>query len=108
LADEVIQANQTMQGSQTVNYTGVTETLNDGDKLAVLVNRSGIPSWKQVNVTIVNQTGVVARAETSKRGSVYRLDREDPAATTTRTITAQTAVPSCEQSCQVVVRVWGG
>jgi hypothetical protein len=108
LADEVVQVNQTMRDSQTVNYTGLTATLTDGDRLADLVNSSGIPGWKQVNVTIVNQTGIVAVAETSERGSVYRLDRENPAATTTRTIIAQTAEPACNQSCQVVVRVWGG
>lgn len=107
LADEVIQVNQTMRGSQTVNYTGVTETLEHGG-VGTLANRSGIQQWKQVNITVVNQTGVVASSNTSNRASVYRLDRGDPAATTTRTIRAQTAVPACEQSCQVVVRVWGG
>jgi hypothetical protein len=108
LADEVIDINQTMHGTQTVNYTALTETLNTGSKLETLVNRSGIPRWKQVNITIENQTGVVAASETSQRGSVYRLDRENPAATATRTIEARSAVSACEPTCQVVVRVWGG
>jgi len=108
LADEVIEVNRTMGGSQTVNYTALTETLTDGDKLNRLVNRSGIPRWKQVNITVENQTGVVAASETNQRGSVYRLDRQNPAATTTRTIEAKSAAPACEQSCQIVVRIWGG
>jgi len=108
LADELIQVNQTTRGSQVVNYTALTQTLNDGDTLADLVNRSGIPGWKQVNVTIENRTGIVASSETSQRGSVYRLDRENPAATTARTVQVRPAVPACEQSCQIVVRVWGG
>lgn len=108
LATEVVRVNQTMRSSQTVNYTALTETINDGDKLADLTNRSGIPDWKQVNITVVNQTEVVASAETTQRGSVYREDSETTAATTSRTIEVKPAVPECDGSCQVIVRVWGG
>jgi len=108
LATELIRANQTLRDSQTVNYTALTETINDGDRLGTLTNRSGIPRWKQVNVTVVNRTGVVAAAETSRRGSAYTVDDGDPAATTTRTIEVRPAVPACDGGCRLVVRVWGG
>lgn len=105
LATEVVEANQTMRGSRTVNYTALGETLNSDDRVSTLANRSGIPRWKQLNITVINQTDVVATTATSGRGSEYR--EQTVAATITRTIESPVE-PECRDSCQVIVRVWGG
>jgi len=106
LAAEVVEVNSTTQGERTVNLTALKRTLEDPDALGVLVNRSGIPEWKQVNVTVQSDDGVEFAGESSDTGSVYREDSSGPPATMVRTVQAQNSSHPCAESCQVVVRVW--
>jgi len=109
LATELVEVNSTMQGRRTVNVTGLERTMQDADALGKLVNRSGIPRWKQVNVTVQNETGaVLIRGESSDRGSIFREDSSDPPATIVRTVQARNRTHACAESCQLVVRVWEG
>ena len=109
LAAELVEVNSTMQGERTINVTGLERTMEDETTLETLVERSGIPDWKQVNVTVQNETGsVLIGGESSDTGSVFREDSGDPPATTVRTIQAQNPTHACAESCQLVVRVWEG
>jgi hypothetical protein len=105
LADAVIEANATATGERTVNLTGLERTLGDSDRFGRLVNRSGIPDWKRVNVTVQDERGTVLVAgETDDVGSVFRNDRS--AGTRVRTARAANRSSDCTDGCQVVVRVW--
>jgi len=107
LADELVEANRTMRGTQTVNFTGLSGSMQE-PILGRLVNRSGIPGWKQVNVTIMESNTVLVRGDTNGVGSVFRQDSSDPPATVVRTVQARNRTHTCAESCQLVVRVWGG
>jgi len=108
LSSEVIEANSTVGKRRTVNTTALNQTVQDADKLETLLNRSGIPSWKQVNVTVRTGDTLLVRGESSDTGSVFRDDNSAPPATTIRTIQAQNRTHTCADSCQLVVRVWEG
>lgn len=109
LAAELVEVNSTTQGEQTINVTGLEQTMEDPDALGGLINQSGIPGWKQVNVTVQNETGsVLIGGESSETGSVFREDSSGPAATFVRTVQAQNRSHDCADGCQIVVRVWEG
>jgi len=108
LSNELLGANRTVRGERTVSLTALNRTLQDSDTFGVLLNRSGIPRWKQVNVTIRQPAGVVSSSETGQWGSIFRDDSTDPTATEIRTIQAQRQNSPCTESCQLVVRVWEG
>jgi hypothetical protein len=109
LAAELVEVNSTMQGEQTINVTGLEQTIEDPDALGRLINQSGIPGWKQVNVTVQDETGsLLIRGESSDTGSVFREESGDPPATTVRTVQSQSRTHACAESCQLVVRVWEG
>lgn len=109
LAAELVEVNSTMQGEQTINVTGLEQTVEDPDALGGLINQSGIPGWKQVNVTVQDETGsLLIRGESSDTGSVFREESGDPPATTVRTVQSQNRTHACAESCQLVVRVWEG
>jgi hypothetical protein len=107
VADKLLDAQATTGGDRTVNLTALDRTLRNGTALGALLNRSGVPDWKLVNVTVQNSTGVVLRSETDDVGSVYRQGVSDPPATTIRVVQGR-GDENCSDSCQVVVRVWGG
>jgi len=108
LATELVEVNSTMQGRRTVNVTGLERTVQDTDALGRLVNRSGIPRWKQVNVTVRSDARLLVTGESSDTGSVFREESSAPPATTVRTIQAANRTHACAESCQIVVRVWEG
>jgi len=106
VAAELLDAQATTGGDRTVNLTALDRTLRNGTALGALLNRSGLPDWKLLNITVQNSTGVVLRSETDEVGSVYRQGSSDPPATTIRVVQGRDGY--CSDSCQVVVRVWGG
>lgn len=108
LSEELVDANRTMGEERTVNLTALNRTIQRESPFGTLLNRSGIPGWKQVNVTIRDSVGMVNASETSKWGSVYYESSSDPPATRIRTIQAQRPDSPCANSCQLVVRVWEG
>lgn len=109
LADEVVGVNSTAGEERTVNVTGLERTLRDTGAFGRLAERSGIPEWKQVNVTVQGSGGtVLAASTTSGPGSVFRPETSGPAASRVRTILAHNRSSECADGCQVVVRVWTG
>jgi len=106
LADELVEANRTQRGTQTVNVTALEQSIQD-PILGRLVTQSGIPDWKQLNVTIKESDQVIEVGAANGTGSVFRQDSSDPPATVIRTVQAQNRTHACAQSCQLVVRVWG-
>ncbi|PSQ34164.1 hypothetical protein BRD08_10520 [Halobacteriales archaeon SW_10_66_29] len=108
LATELVEVDSTMDGRRTVNLTALERTLEDPDALGVLVNRSGIPEWKQVNVTVRDDETVLVRGESSTTGSAFYEGSSAPPATAVRTIQAQNRSHACADSCELVVRVWEG
>lgn len=109
LADEVVEVNATVEEERTVNLTALNRTLTDPDGLGRLKNRSGIPAWMPVNVTVQDEDGtLLIRGESGEAGTVYRDDGSEAVATRVRTIQAQNRSSPCADSCQVVVRVWEG
>jgi hypothetical protein len=107
LSAELLEVNTTMGRERTVDFAALNATLTDRGKFGRLVNRSGIPSWKLVNVTVVAGTGdYLVTSSASGVDSVYRGD--DVAATMVRTVQAHNRSHPCRDGCRAVVRVWGG
>lgn len=105
LAAEVVEANATAGRERTVNVTGLEGTLRNPSSFGRLVNRSGIPEWKRVNVTVQNERGaVLVASEVDDVGAVFRDD--ESAGTQVRVIQAVNRSNDCADGCQVVVRVW--
>lgn len=108
LADEVVAVNATAGSERTVDLAALNRTLQDPDEFQRLVNRSGTPDWKQVNVTVKDGDQVLFTGEAPTVGSVYRENSSGPTATRIRTIRAANESSACAGGCRVVVRVWGG
>lgn len=108
LADEVVAVNATFDGERTVDTAEMNRTLRDPDGFGRLVNRSGVPDWRLVNVTVRDGDRIVFAGETDTVGSVYRENSSGSTATRIRTIRAANESSPCADGCRVVVRVWGG
>jgi len=105
LADEVINVSMTVRGEQTVNLTSLERAVQDSDNFALIVNRSGIPHWKQVNVTVQDENrDILVAGESDTVGSVYREGRST--GTQVRHIQDVNGSSDCADGCQVIVRVW--
>lgn len=107
LADELLESQVTTGGDRTINLTHLGGTLGNATAMGALLNRSGVPDWKNLNVTVQSRAGVLLRSKTSGVGSVYRPEASDPPATTTRIVQGRGNGP-CTESCQLIVRVWSG
>lgn len=96
LADDLVENHTAVPTEQTVNLTALNETLEDD--FEATRDASGLPDWKQVNVSVRATTRqVTATGDNFVQGS-------GSAGTSIRTITSHEDV--CNDSCQLVVRVW--
>lgn len=106
LATELIAETRGYTDSQTVSFAALNESLSDSSTLGDRIDAAGIRSSKRVNVTVRDPTSgnTLFTSETDDEGSVFR---DDPAATTVRTIVihGQRDDP-CRDGCQLIVRVW--
>lgn len=96
LATQLVETNRTMNGQRTLNFTGLNKTIKRTD---LLKRQAGIPSWKQVNVTV--RTDVTSPPLFT--GGDNRTGQVE--ATTVRYVRAQNDT-RCASGCQLVVRVW--
>ena len=109
LSEEVVAENAVVGSDRTVDLDALNRSLRDPSTFRRLTNRSAIPSWKQVNVTVRARDGeVLVAGESAVVGSVYREGDTGPTATRVRTIQAHNRSSQCAMGCQVVVRVWEG
>ena len=96
LGNELIEANALRNRQRTLNFSSLDETLTDDDEVR---ERSGMPDWRQWNVTVQNDDDVINNyGDTLRRGAeatsvrYVRLDNH-PA-------------DRCQDGCQIIVRVW--
>jgi hypothetical protein len=97
LADDLVTNHSYVGEERTLNRTGMESSLEND--LAELKANAGITELEQVNVTIQSATG----AEIFTAGDPYPSGAGG-AGTTVRTFVTRDG--TCEDGCQLIVRVW--
>lgn len=102
LADEVVTVNSTVNDARTVHLEALETTLDDQAKFDRLVDRAGLPGWKDAQVRIEdrNDEEFVAGAGSDIEG--------EPSARSIRHISAVGVGESdldCTDGCRIIVEV---
>lgn len=104
LANTVIDTHRTMNGERTLNFTQLETNITTTANLETIKEQSGIPDWKQINVTVrtgPTETPIMQGGDTTGNAVT---------ATTVRNIRAQDSTSgslgeNCGDGCKLVVRV---
>jgi hypothetical protein len=102
-ADEIIETNATVFGSRTLN---LTDSTFDDDFIDDLKSQSGVSEFRDVNVTLRNNTGDILEVGGGPvTGGEIRPENE-PAASATRAVRLEPGRAVCQTGCILRVEVW--
>jgi hypothetical protein len=103
LADEIVETNATVFGDQTLN---LTDDSFDDDFIDEMKNRSGVSEFRDVNVTLRDDTGdFIEVGGDPVLGGDIRPENE-PASSATRAVRLEPGRAVCQTGCILRVEVW--